>query len=309
MKKSLLSSVSLAALAASAITTAMSAELSNTADEIITPPPMWTNFYAGLNSGFAWGAATRQISESGFIGGGQFGFNYQLSDRVVIGGETDIQGTAMKSVTRSIGFLDEDPQSNPANLISMFGQPTSTSPALFGEAAGPAPHALFGEALKAAPQALFGEAVAVAPTMFGEAISTGMAGNVAATMLRAEALYGLKTPVVSNHLDYLGTIRTRAGYLITSSLLVYGTGGLGYGGAQLQRAFHTSSENTTVLGYVAGGGLEWLFSPNWSVKTEGLYYYLTNGELGSGYQGTIARAGISYHFQIPRNPFYKKDND
>lgn len=73
----------------------------------------WTGFYAGLNTGYGWGNASGHLGEgptaggfgggalpllpadynarsSGFIGGAQAGYNYQINT-VVIGVETDIQ--------------------------------------------------------------------------------------------------------------------------------------------------------------------------------------------------------------------------
>jgi outer membrane immunogenic protein len=73
-------------------------------------------------------------------------------------------------------------------------------------------------------------------------------------------------------------------------------------------------------GFTGGGGLEWMFLPNWSVKAEALYYDLgrttfnqnfvqTLGPGGLGIalsntgtrttfrnNGVIARAGLNYHF-------------
>ena len=80
----------------------------------IPPPPVitWTGFYAGLNLGGGWGAGngngnawnlwgfnggvTNNIS-GGVIGGGQIGYNYQLTPMFVIGAETDFQGTSLGS--------------------------------------------------------------------------------------------------------------------------------------------------------------------------------------------------------------------
>lgn len=89
------------------------------------PPPVftWTGLYLGTNIGFAWGArqdvssvglvaidndplfgltsatsATGVVSPnmSGAFGGGQIGYNYQFSPRIVIGLEADIQGAAVQ---------------------------------------------------------------------------------------------------------------------------------------------------------------------------------------------------------------------
>jgi outer membrane immunogenic protein len=137
-----------------------------------------------------------------------------------------------------------------------------------------------------------------------------------------------------NHrLDYLGTARARAGFLATPAFLIYLTGGAAFGGVHTDGfAFATINDRTvtsglpTVLsgsnsrvGWTGGGGIEWMFLPNWSLKGEALYYDLGRihtafspvssiataggGLVGSALtvatfreRGVIARAGINYHF-------------
>jgi outer membrane immunogenic protein len=138
-------------------------------------------------------------------------------------------------------------------------------------------------------------------------------------------------------LDYLGTVRGRLGYLVTPSLLVYGTGGLAYGNANYRVASFTrdslglwtagvggGSYSALRAGWTAGGGVEWMFWPNWSAKVEYLYYdlgtvransgavaglstgaagHVAAGVLGWAYSPTSAarfdghmvRAGVNYH--------------
>jgi outer membrane immunogenic protein len=49
----------------------------------------WTGFYVGLNAGYAWGNGTMAVST--VPAGGQFGYNYQLTDFFVLGAEADFQ--------------------------------------------------------------------------------------------------------------------------------------------------------------------------------------------------------------------------
>ena len=79
----------------------------------------WSGFYAGLNAGYGWGAGSTNLVAldpilfipaqtfgalptslsshlSGFVGGGQIGYNWQI-DRAVVGLETDIAYSGMKS--------------------------------------------------------------------------------------------------------------------------------------------------------------------------------------------------------------------
>lgn len=87
----------------------------------LAPLPTWTGFYVGLNAGGLWsnGNAPATVDWSrlapgnfpystafasvpqagfawtkkpGFVGGGQVGYNWQVTDRIVVGVETDFQG-------------------------------------------------------------------------------------------------------------------------------------------------------------------------------------------------------------------------
>jgi outer membrane immunogenic protein len=101
-------------------------------------------------------------------------------------------------------------------------------------------------------------------------------------------------------LDWFGTVRGRAGWLFTPTLLVYGTGGFAFGETQ---AWGFSNTRT---GWTAGGGLEWMFAPRWSAKVEYLYVDLTNSGNNNGFgwnwgyhfhpQLNVVRAGVNYHF-------------
>jgi outer membrane immunogenic protein len=201
----------------------------------------------------------------GFIGGGQIGYNWQVSSAWLVGLETDIQGVSGQgsgTLTNSVG-----------------------------------PFAFFG-----------------AP----EVVTTSIAST--------------------SKLDYLGTVRGRLGYL-TPTFLLYGTGGLAYGGVKASTAI-TQSNNACVFspagclqsstsaagafsqmraGWTAGAGLEWMFVQKWSAKVEYLHYDLgsvtfSNGALRTSgaavaiglavvgstssakFSGDIVRAGVNYHW-------------
>jgi outer membrane immunogenic protein len=70
------------------------------------PPPApliynWTGFYVGGHLGVGWADG----GSSGFLAGGQVGFNYQISPQWVLGVEADIAGTSIKdSVNASFVF-------------------------------------------------------------------------------------------------------------------------------------------------------------------------------------------------------------
>ena len=100
-------------------------------------------------------------------------------------------------------------------------------------------------------------------------------------------------------LNWFGTVRGRAGFLATPTLLIYGTGGFAYGGVS------AGGYNATRTGWTAGGGAEWAFHPNWSAKLEYKYVDLSGGNDGSfGYghrrqsQYNVVTAGVNYRFNF-----------
>jgi outer membrane immunogenic protein len=238
------------------------------------PPPLtWNGFYAGLNLGGGWSANSgrnlvsaywdpnyqfggqgllpnlestgtnlfflpnnnQSGSNGGVIGGLQLGYNFQFNPSIVVGVETDFQGSSLSGQGPSNYAFYPSPFVNPNN------------------------------------GALNGQLIPVA------AIN---GGNLA--------------------LDYIGTVRGRAGWLFTPTLLVYGTAGFAYGGVSAWNQTNIRS------GWTAGGGLEWMFAPNWSAKVEYLYADLQSGGITGtfgynyGYhfhpEINIVRAGVNYHF-------------
>jgi len=125
---------------------------------------------------------------------------------------------------------------------------------------------------------------------------------------------------LSSSLDWLASVRGRVGYLITPTLMAYGTGGAAWGRVHDSATASdpasgyvaSTSLSTTGDGFVVGGGLEWALTPHWSVRGEYLYYHLYTGEsavaAAAGFPGfpsgfnfsntnvSVARGGLSYKF-------------
>lgn len=85
---------------------------------------------------------------------------------------------------------------------------------------------------------------------------------------------------IGRAMPWAGSARFRAGFLITPSLLVYGTGGASYGAANVNEYAYGSALAATYApggagriygGWAAGGGLEWAFLSNWSARVEYLH--------------------------------------
>jgi outer membrane immunogenic protein len=166
-----------------------------------------------------------------------------------------------------------------------------------------------------------------------EADIQGVAGAThSATAARVGIVGGVPVNTfisASKSLDYLGTVRGRIGFLFTPTFL-NGSGGLAYGGINTtDNVFQSAPANGffgagrgqisgTLVGWTAGGGVEWMFHPNWSVKVEYLYYDLGSvtstsplvainpvppvvgsyalTRASTRFNGNIVRAGVNYNF-------------
>ena len=169
----------------------------------------------------------------------------------------------------------------------------------------------------------------------------GAHSGVAALTVLGFPLVSYATSVEDERaIDWLSTLRGRAGYLITPGLLGYAAGGLAFGGVTAHsllnqtavgvvpnmQTWNASGQYSNVqFGWTVGGGLEWMFSPDFSLKAEYLYYDLGEGRYASSplwtdlafnnggpglsylfnavapasrvkYEGQIARVGLNYHF-------------
>jgi outer membrane immunogenic protein len=111
-------------------------------------------------------------------------------------------------------------------------------------------------------------------------------------------------------LDFLGTVRGRAGIVVANNFLVYATGGGAFGDIKAMitnPGSGTSSGSNTNSGSVWGGGLEAMLWQNWSAKIEYLHVDLGNGKIfsygGGGdtahfkdWNANIVRFGLNYKF-------------
>lgn len=120
-------------------------------------------------------------------------------------------------------------------------------------------------------------------------------------------------------IDGFATLRGRAG-VVWDNVLVYGTGGVGWfdevsnrtitaaTGRNLALIGQNAGFATTPDGWVAGGGVEWGFAPNWSAKVE--YQYYDFGDSRFTAPGALAqygsfhndehtvKAGLNYRFNL-----------
>ena len=316
--------------------TAFAADLpSHKSPPVLPQPPLWTGFYAGLNAGYGFGG-NNSINTSANAwdqyyaayprpaGQGQAGLPWPAS-----------YGTfgAIQSANTANGSL---------NLNGFVGGGQVGYNYQWGNSA------VVG--LEADIQ---GTGISSSGFTQGAGLDAYSMGNMMVMPHANRAVFGQANYQAS--LNWFGTVRGRVGYLITPNLLIFATGGLTYGGANasaqynsytqwintgmirnyLQTATGNASASSTLVGWNAGGGLEWMLSQNWSVKGEAFYYDLGSLNLSGtaatppsncpcqmntavpdaqiiypntriSYNGVIARAGVNYHFNWATMPVVAK---
>jgi outer membrane immunogenic protein len=319
MKKSLISATVIAlALSAGA---ALAADLPSRKEAPVyvppPPPPLWTGFYAGLNAGGTWGNSNSVTVNAG----------------PAMGNPLATQVYTVNGFTAPLG----------ANLLTSSTAAASAAGVLPGGSNG---GFLGGGQVGYNYQFYNSFVVGIEADIQGIASSNSTVRGLGAAVDPTPVFGPLISPFatisqVQTSLDYLGTVRGRIGYLVTPTLLAYATGGLAYGGVNMSASyasfntgvgsgvavpastfagpgFGAASFSDTLVGWTVGGGVEWMFLPNWSAKLEYLYYDLgsvttptafvggfTNGgnpswayaaNATARFNGNIVRAGVNYHF-------------
>ena len=291
---------SMAAVAIGALTsTAFAADLPTQKAPPPSPPtPLWKGFYIGLNAGGVWGnnsSITANTFPTGPLAQGNSAY-WALGNGAISGSsQSGFLGGAQVGYNWQPGLLNN-------NLV--FGFEADI-----------------------------------------QGIAGGSGNRSASTAYPVGNQTLIGTTTANGNLEYLGTVRGRLGYLAMPNLLIYGTGGLAYGGVNFNASNYVNSfaasgrQNWTAIGstnysnvnvgYVGGGGAEWMFMPNWSAKVEYLYYDLGNinaqldsalYSLARGFttqpfrstsysgrvNGNLVRAGVNYHFNTAPAPVVAK---
>jgi outer membrane immunogenic protein len=241
--------------------------------------PTWTGLYAGVNVGYGWGDPRTGVAGNGsattdqgvFAGFPGFSSDFGFTD----------SGHARLSGLIGGGQIGHNYQLNRRWVVGVEAD------------------------LQAASQR--------GSNAFSDQFSTSVCGNAvggappvctSTTPLVATAATGYEAKI-----DWFGTVRGRAGYLITDQVLVYGTGGLAYGRVEINGSasvptaaiigettnfvpsagtFATAKNN---LGYSIGGGVEGKIFPslpaNWTWKAEYLYLDLGSFDSGTSFSGVF----------------------
>jgi outer membrane immunogenic protein len=119
-------------------------------------------------------------------------------------------------------------------------------------------------------------------------------------------------------LDWLGTTRAKLGFVATpdNRLMIYGTGGVAYGGGSAHVSFFDSASgafwsgnpSSSRIGWTIGAGVEYALTNNWTIGAEYLYADLGSSNFNSvgnpvvatAFPGVFAQGHISYNASIFR---------
>jgi outer membrane immunogenic protein len=109
-----------------------------------------------------------------------------------------------------------------------------------------------------------------------------------------------------NKINAFGSVTGRAGFAIDAALL-YAKGGWAWTNAKtsFSDGVNTLSDSQTHTGYTIGGGVEYMFAPNWSAKGEYMFtslgsetYNFGGQPLDSGsFDFHTIKVGVNYHFR------------
>ncbi len=93
----------------------------------------------------------------------------------------------------------------------------------------------------------------------------GIAGDAFFTWYDGKGAGG--HPEMSSHLNDYGTVRGRLGYAF-GRWMFFGTGGYAVGDLEVNNAQTHVDESKTLDGWTAGGGVEWVWSNNLTLRGE-----------------------------------------
>jgi outer membrane immunogenic protein len=122
----------------------------------------------------------------------------------------------------------------------------------------------------------------------------------------SQSAFGL---TLTDKIQSFGSVTGRLGFTANAALF-YVKGGYAWAENEVSASAFglTGSESHVHSGWTVGGGLEYMFVPNWSGKIEYMYADYSNvnyvtaavpGGIGLGVTVNTVKAGVNYHFGAP----------
>jgi len=116
---------------------------------------------------------------------------------------------------------------------------------------------------------------------------------------------GIGGGFVARRTPWLGTVRGRLGVTpFSAPVMLYATGGFAYGRFNFGPFPTGGTVGKIATGWTLGGGAEYAFTPNWSVKAEYLFTNIGANFPGGPFNATVTqrvhdhlvRVGVNYRF-------------
>ena len=255
-------------------------------------------------AGYSYSGSTIN-TQSGVIGGGQLGYNYQFDPKYVAGFEIDFQGAGINGgSTIQGGSYGVQPYQGPGNSNPVAGAITTA----------------MGSSQIQSGVNWLGTARGRLGFLWSPALLLYGTGGF--------AYGGAYANVSQNANEYvLHQQNISVSPAVPTPPFVNPGQNLWFG---------NTNQSQVLVGWTAGAGAEWKFMTNWSVKAEALYWdlgrinvntstygttvyvptnapapWFWNNNFGWGktsvqYSGIIARAGVNYHFNFESAPIVAK---
>lgn len=257
-------------------------------------------------------------TQSGFIAGGQVGYNKLMNKRTLIGIEADFMGTGINGLHNGYGLGSS--ANGYGSLAEYYIGGCGTCNFYGAEGRQYANSAIGTTAVNAGVNWLGTVRGRVGYLLTPELLLYGTGGltygNVYAKASQM-ALSNLSVTSLDVPSNNPGIVAPRSAVQPGGSSSVF---------------MGSSSLNKILVGWNIGGGMEWAFEKSWSLKAEALYWNMgsvslanttygkaplppaqapgsygstpsiTNGQISVNYQGIIARAGLNYHFRPEATP-------
>ena len=278
--------------ATSALAADLPAPIYTKAPVYVDPGYNWTGFYLGGNLGYSWG---RSSDTSSFTNGAGALLSSSIGssnlDGIVGGGQAGYNWQVQNSVWGLEGDIQGTGERGSRDISCATGVCT--------------PSTITTTTTTTTVPGFF---AAAPPTITTTTATTTPGPAIPATL--------------TQKIDWFGTVRARAGVLVTPKILFYATGGLAYGEVNSSETINGSpfSSSETRVGYTAGGGIEGVIGGNWTAKIEYLFVDLgrtsgtfvttvpasgggavTSGTLASSYSShvtdNVLRIGVNYNFR------------
>ena len=119
-----------------------------------------------------------------------------------------------------------------------------------------------------------------------DAIVLGIEGDITFTDWSDSKSPSVDYETLSGNINFLASLRGRVG-IAFDDILLFGTGGFAMADADYKQNYDgtTQTWDFKKLGGVVGGGAEWAMSDNFSLRAEGLYYFLNDRKDTSNFNG------------------------